>query len=69
MDSPFRKPSKLRQYALPASIELHKEIRRPLLRAEGLSHEFTLRAGQGRDNRAISIDTNTNIVGLHHLVG
>src|SRR6476659_10491305 len=64
----LRESGKVRQHALPLPIALHKNICGPLLRAEVLSHEFTPRASQCRNNRAISINADPEIFGFHHIV-
>src|SRR5581483_7083349 len=61
--------SKVRKSALPSPVLLHKNIRRPLLRGEGLPAEFSLGRSQRRDNSSVSVDANSGVIGLHHFVG
>jgi len=58
----------MRQHALPSPIALHKNVCGPFVRAELLSHEFTLRAGYPGNDRAVSINADPKIFGLHHAV-
>src|SRR5437868_15088752 len=58
----------MRQHALPSPIALQKNVCGPFVRAELLSHEFTLRAGCPGNDRAVSINADPKIFGLHHAV-
>jgi hypothetical protein len=64
----LRESSQLRKYALPSSISLHKNICRSLPRAELLSYEFSLRRSQPGNKSSLAVDTDVNLIGLHHLV-
>jgi hypothetical protein len=58
----------MRQHALPSPASLHKNICGPFLRAELLSHEFTLRAGYRGNHCALSINADPEIFGFHDLM-
>src|SRR4030095_217557 len=64
----FRKWSELRQDAPPLSIAPHKNICGPFVRSEFLPHEFSFRASERTHDSAVCIDTDSNVVGLHHLM-
>src|SRR5206468_3340445 len=66
--SSFRKCSELRQDAPPLSIPPHKNIRGPLVRSEFVPHEFSFRASKRAHHSAVSIDTDSNVLGLHHFM-
>src|ERR1043166_2538677 len=59
---------KLCQHAPPAIALLHKNICCPLARTKILPHEFPFAPCQRRHDRCISIETNSQVVGLHHFV-
>jgi hypothetical protein len=58
----------MRQHALPLPLALHKNICGPFLGTELLSHEFALRAGYPGNHRAVSINTDPEIFGFHHVM-
>ena len=63
------KSGKLCKDAPPAIILLHKNICRPLTRSEILPHEFPFARSQRRHDCGASIETDSQVIGLHHFVG
>lgn len=64
----FTESSELRKNTPPSSILFHKNIGPSLLRAELFSDEFSIRRSQPGNNGSVPVDTNANLIGLHHLV-
>ena len=65
----FRESRQLRKYALPAVGLLYKNICRSFTRGEILSHEFPFGGRESCHEGGVSVETDSQIGGLHRLMG
>jgi hypothetical protein len=65
----FTKSGKLRKYAKPAIVLLHKNVRRPFTRGEILPHELPFSGRKPCHYSGVSVKTDSPISGFHQFMG